>query len=228
MEDDGGRRVRGAPPRAEMSWRGAPWGGRAPPPVPPPAVLAHSAFKLFVKNFLLCFNLRAGFSLFGRLLKVIASRGKIPLTINNVVGESHLVFRDEGVRWGLFMGGMVATHEYVRGCLAHLRSWLDPERESQDWVNSFAAGMVSAPWLLVLPPNRQEFLSLYAPARMVSAIWSWLVKRGYARALPLGSSLLFAMSSSQIMYAYVMRPESLLPSYWRFIVRSGPLARKPR
>ena len=152
------------------------------------------------------------------------SRGKIPLTIKNVVGESNLIYREEGVRWGIFMGAFVASHEFFRGCLAHLRNWIHPDCESQDWINSFVAGVLSGPWLVVLPANRQEFLSLYAPARMVSAIWTWFVKRGHVRAIPLGSSLLFALSSSQIMYAYVMHPESLLPSYWRFIVRSGPLS----
>ena len=27
----------------------------------------------------------------------------------------------------------------------------------------------------------------------------------------------------QVMYAYVMRPETLPPSYWNFIVKTGPL-----
>jgi hypothetical protein len=38
-----------------------------------------------------------------------------------------------------------------------------------------------------------------------------------------GDALLFILSSAQIMYAYVMRPETLPPSYHRFIVKSGPI-----
>jgi hypothetical protein len=38
-----------------------------------------------------------------------------------------------------------------------------------------------------------------------------------------GDSLLFILTSAQIMYAYVMRPETLPPSYYKFIVRSGPI-----
>ena len=39
--------------------------------------------------------------------------------------------------------------------------------------------------------------------------------------IPHGDSLLFIVSSAQVMYAYVMRPDTLPPSYWNFIVRTG-------
>ena len=38
-----------------------------------------------------------------------------------------------------------------------------------------------------------------------------------------GDVLLFALSSAQVMYAYVMRPETLDPGFWNFIVRAGPI-----
>ena len=34
---------------------------------------------------------------------------------------------------------------------------------------------------------------------------------------------MFALSSAQVMYAYVMRPETLDPGFWNFIVRAGPI-----
>lgn len=44
----------------------------------------------------------------------------------------------------------------------------------------------------------------------------------YVRPIDDGS-LLFILASSQIMYAYVMRPETLRESYWKFIINAGPL-----
>lgn len=38
-----------------------------------------------------------------------------------------------------------------------------------------------------------------------------------------GDALLFIVSSAQIMYAYVMRPDTLPTDYHRFIVKSGPI-----
>lgn len=40
---------------------------------------------------------------------------------------------------------------------------------------------------------------------------------------PHGDTLLFAISSAQIMYAYVLRPNTLPPSYYRFIRETGPI-----
>jgi hypothetical protein len=40
-----------------------------------------------------------------------------------------------------------------------------------------------------------------------------------------GDVLLFALSSAQVMYAYVMRPETLDKGFWNFIVRAGPIDR---
>lgn len=40
-----------------------------------------------------------------------------------------------------------------------------------------------------------------------------------------GDSLLFAVSSAQVMYAYVMRPDTLPPAYLKFITDTGPIPR---
>ena len=40
-----------------------------------------------------------------------------------------------------------------------------------------------------------------------------------------GDTLLFALACAQVMYAYVMRPETLPASYNRFIINMGPIDR---
>ena len=46
-----------------------------PQPLPPLSLIAHSAWKLFVRNGLLCFNLRAGLALFLQLLTIVRKGG---------------------------------------------------------------------------------------------------------------------------------------------------------
>ncbi|KAJ3377004.1 hypothetical protein HDU84_009164, partial [Entophlyctis sp. JEL0112] len=38
-----------------------------------------------------------------------------------------------------------------------------------------------------------------------------------------GNSLIFALATAQVMYGYVMRPETIPPSYYKFILTTGPI-----
>ena len=181
------------------------------PPVPPMSIVLRSTWSLFLRNSCLAFNLRFVLSLFFQTMSLLV--GKRKFTLTNLF---QLNVHEEALRWGLFTGGFSAQHEFVKAALAHCRGG------KQDWINSFVAGASAGPWYLILPEHRREWLTLYAPARAISATWSYLVTRRYISPIDDGS-ILFILSSSQIMYAYVMRPESLRESYWKFIINAGPL-----
>ena len=181
------------------------------PPVPAMSIVLRSTWSLFLRNSCLAFNLRFVLSLFFQTMSLLV--GKRKFTLTNLF---QLNVHEEALRWGLFTGGFSAQHEFVKAALAHCRGG------KQDWINSFVAGASAGPWYLILPEHRREWLTLYAPARAISATWSYLVTRRYISPIDDGS-ILFILSSSQIMYAYVMRPESLRESYWKFIINAGPL-----
>lgn len=42
------------------------------------------------------------------------------LSLKELVGETNLVFREDAVRLGLFVGGFTAFHEFLRGVVAHM------------------------------------------------------------------------------------------------------------
>ena len=42
------------------------------------------------------------------------------LSLKELVGETNLVFREDAVRLGLFIGGFTAFHEFLRGVVAHV------------------------------------------------------------------------------------------------------------
>jgi hypothetical protein len=79
--------------------------------------------------------------------------------------------------------------------------------------------------------EHQRTYAMYAFARVAFCLYNAAKTRGWWRIGGVdfdnlggyGDSLLFILSSGQIMYGYVMRPESLQPSYYRFIVKTGPI-----
>jgi hypothetical protein len=183
------------------------------PPVPPMSTIIQSCSTLFVRNSIYAFNIRFAMSLFFQTASVLTSKKKF--TLRNLFDIN---VHDEALRWGLFVGAFSTQFELLKAALAHYRGG------KQDWINSFLAATSAGPWYLVLPENRREWLTLYAPARAISATWSYFVTRKYATPIDDGA-ILFILASSQIMYAYVMRPETLKESYWKFIINAGPLER---
>lgn len=137
------------------------------PAVPLMSVIASASLSLFVRNSLFAFNLRYGMSLFFQLISLCTS-GKKKLTLANLFDVN---VHDEALRWGLFTGAFSAQHEFLKAFLSHFR------HGKQDWINSFLAAASAGPWYLVLPENRREWLTLYAPTRAISATWSWFVAR---------------------------------------------------
>jgi len=184
------------------------------PPVPSISTLRSTAVSLFIRNAVFGFNGRVGLSLFFQFFSLLPGLGsKKAFNLTNLFDIGVM---QEALRWGVFLGAFSAQHEFLKGSLSHCRNG------KQDWFNSFVAATSAGPWYLILPENRREWLTLYGPARAISATWSWLVSRQYVRAIDSGS-ILFILTSSQIMYGYVARPETLRESYWKFIINAGPL-----
>ena len=184
----------------------------------PPSIsdITSTAFSLFIRNAIYGFNGRVGLSLFFQFFSLLPGTGnKKAFNLTNLFD---LTVTSEALRWGVFLGAFSAQHEFLKTALIHFR------KGKQDWFNSFVAASTAAPWYLILPENRREWLTLYGPARAISATWSYLVSRKYVTPIDDGS-ILFILSSSQIMYAYVNRPETLRESYWKFIINAGPLER---
>ena len=111
-------------------------------------------------------------------------------------------------------------------------------------VECYVAGAVAAGVSVsFLSHESRRTLALYSMARAFQSLFYSAEDRGVWKSiLPIipipGTSysinvhsvlqkhldaILFAVSSAQIMYSYVMRPETLPESYWKFIVKTGPI-----
>ena len=90
------------------------------------------------------------------------------------------------------------------------------------------AGGVAGLSIFFLKPKLRRTVSLYLAAKLAQAgfesakkDYKWV--RDGPGSWEHGNLLLFTLSSAQVMYAYVMRPDTLDVGFWNFIVRSGPI-----
>lgn len=120
---------------------------------------------------------------------------------------------------GFFVGGFTGTYHAIKCFLTR--------RGVQGEKASFAAGTVAGTSVLFLDQDKRRILALYLMARVAQSGYNSLKAKGkwhfWGNKWKYGDTLLFAVASAQVMYAYVIRPETLPPSYLAFIERISPI-----
>jgi hypothetical protein len=96
-------------------------------------------------------------------------------------------------------------------------------------VRAAVAGVAAAgASVFFLPGETRHTLALYVAVRAVQCMYNLARIKGWwhlwGSSWPHGDSLLFALASAQVMYAYALRPESLPDSYYSFMVRTAPVS----
>ncbi|MBA0578289.1 hypothetical protein Gorai_020580, partial [Gossypium raimondii] len=125
-------------------------------------------------------------------------------------------------RIGLLFGGFTGSYHALR-CLLRKR------RKKETPLNAILAGCIAGLSILALDdPNRRRTLSLYLLARVAQCAYNSAKSKNkfhlWGSHWRHGDSLLFSLACAQVMYAFVMRPESLPKSYKDFIQKTGPVA----
>jgi len=198
----------------------------------------------FYNGFLLAFGVRAAIGVLTRVLEVSRRRPSKLLSFTSLLGEKHVVFRVEAIRLGLFIGSFSGIYRTLSELFRIVRERTNPKEEqgsTRHQVQVFAAGCLAAGVAIsFLTEDTRRNLTLYAIARVFQSLCYKLEELGYWKkmlTLKIGSqtldghqwlkryydALVFIITSAQVMYCYVMRPEVLPESYWRFIVRMGPI-----
>ncbi|GJP48460.1 hypothetical protein CLOM_g7739 [Closterium sp. NIES-68] len=173
------------------------------------------------QSFLLAYGVRVGIGVLLRAFKLIRNKSfKSALDLQLLLSEKNLMVREEACRLGLFFGGFSGLYHAARCLLRRCRDCDTP-------ANAAIAGAVSGLSVLALDdPNKRRSLALYLLARLAQCVcaskgrWAQVLQSHPLRKL--GGTALFLFASAQIMYAYVMRPETLPSTYWDFISRTGP------
>ena len=214
---------------------------------------AGSAMETARRGFAAAYATRAGISLAAHVVRTLRrGSARKCLDLGHLVGEETLRYREDAARFGLFAGGFAGTYSATRCWLCYVTAPSGGE-EGAETVEKGAekgadavversarepftpesaasiAGGVAGLSIFFLKPKYRRAFSLYLLAKLAQASWAsaqkehpWMKERGPA-AWRHTNFALFTLSSAQIMYAYVMRPDTLDPGFWNFIVNAGPI-----
>ncbi|RLN51179.1 hypothetical protein BBJ28_00003520 [Nothophytophthora sp. Chile5] len=191
------------------------------------------ALRLGTSNFLLAYNTRAGIAALLRVFKLLQKREFAAATdLRQLLDERHLAFRVEAVRLGLFLGWFTGGYRGLRALLPVLLRRILPQKHPQHEtrvreLSAVGSGAIAALALGFVDAKRRRSLALYALTRALQCGYNTAKRQQrwhfWGSDWRFGDALLFALSSAQVMYAYVMRPKTLPPEYFRFIQRTGPV-----
>ncbi|KAL8144390.1 hypothetical protein V2J09_017422 [Rumex salicifolius] len=199
------------------------------PPCPPcdhdadESCLAHAVGNL-CQTFLLSYGVRVGVGILLRAFKLARGHSYSSiLDLKQLVSEKDLIVREEACRIGLLFGGFTGSYHALRCLLRKLRKKETP-------FNAMLAGSIAGLSILALDdPNRRRTLALYLLARVAQCAYNSAKAKNkfhlWGSHWRHGDSLLFALASAQVMYAFIMRPETLPKSYHDFIQKTGPVAK---
>nr|CAD1835050.1 unnamed protein product [Ananas comosus var. bracteatus] len=208
---------------------------------------AHAIGNL-CQSFLLSYGVRVGIGILLRAFKLARRKSYSSiLDLKQLVSEKDLIVREEACRVGLLFGGFTGSYHALRCFLRRIRRKETP-------LNAILAGSVAGLSIFALDDSsRRRTLALYLLARLgqcaynsaksknkfhlweVIGAWRFftlflgmcsvdkLVLSEIGRKIE--SKLLpILMVLPEVMYAFVMRPESLPKSYQDFIQKTGPVA----
>ncbi|XP_047324780.1 uncharacterized protein LOC124928586 [Impatiens glandulifera] len=176
------------------------------------------------QSFLLSYGVRVGVGILLRAFKLARGQSYSSLLdLKQLVSEKDLIVREEACRIGLLFGGFTGSYHALR-CL--LRKW----RKRETPFNAILAGSVAGLSILALDDsNRRRTLALYLLARVAQSAYNSAKSKNkfhfWGSHWRHGDALLFGLSCAQVMYAFVMRPESLPKAYQDFIQKTGPVAK---
>ncbi|XP_058085020.1 uncharacterized protein LOC131232651 [Magnolia sinica] len=197
--------------------------GRYPPCEHADESCVANAIGNLCQSFLLSYGVRVGIGILLRAFKLARRQSYASLLdLKQLVSEKDLIVREEACRVGLLFGGFTGSYHALRCLLRKLRKKETP-------MNAILAGSLAGLSILALDDSsRRRTLALYLLARLAQCAYNSAKSKNkfhlWGSHWRHGDSLLFALACSQVMYAFVMRPESLPKSYQDFILKTGPVA----
>ncbi|KAI0507630.1 hypothetical protein KFK09_013756 [Dendrobium nobile] len=179
-----------------------------------------------IKGFSIGVGLKGGLALFSILAR-LRSRGSKGYSTRKAVsitnGEVVVSAAKETLKYGVFLGSYAGTFVAVDELIAAI--W--GHKRTAGW-RALLAGAVAGPSMLLTGLETQHTsLAIYILMRAAVLVSRCGIKSKRFRNVckPLtwshGDIFLMCLSSSQILSAYILKQESLLPSYKAFLNRHG-------
>ncbi|KAF9687317.1 hypothetical protein SADUNF_Sadunf02G0081000 [Salix dunnii] len=177
-----------------------------------------------VKGFSIGAGIKGGLALFSILARLrrtrLSSTRKAEVLSNRKAIDLAI---KETLRYGIFLGTFAGTFVSVDEIIAYLGG----HRRTAKW-RSLLAGLIAGPSMLLTGPNTQHTsLAIYILMRaaVLASRCGIKSKRFGKICKPLtwkhGDIFLMCLSSSQILSAYILKQDSLPPSYKSFLNKHG-------
>ncbi|CAH0482962.1 unnamed protein product [Peronospora belbahrii] len=196
----------------------------------------YDALRLGMSNFLVVYNTRAGIAVLLRIFQLLQRHEwKAAMDVRQVLDEKQLHFRVDAVRLGLFVGSFTGGYRGFKALLPMILRRVLPKKQLEDGqkvkdIAVLGSGAIAAIALAFVDTKRRRSMALYALTRALQCGYNTAKRQQrwhfWGSKWQYGDVLLFALSSAQVMYAYVMRPQTLPSEYRRFIQRTGPVEKE--
>ncbi|KAI9202590.1 uncharacterized protein BJ171DRAFT_177851 [Polychytrium aggregatum] len=178
------------------------------PRIPPSEMLTHAA-RASLRAMCLGFGIRSGFLLLVKLIAVLRRKTSIRSAIRRSL------FHEETLRFAAFFGSFAFIWKLVNNIMVHLR-------QKEDKWNGFVAGSLAGLSILAEESGRRRAIAQQLAVRACQCIYNGLKSRGIFH-FHMGDTLIFALSTAQIMYSYVVQPHTIPKVYYNFIVSISPI-----
>ncbi|XP_055384386.1 transmembrane protein 135-like [Condylostylus longicornis] len=161
-------------------------------------------------NGCLYYSLCGGLKLFGVGIGVQVAL-KLALQIQKVIQFKlklrKTIFNEGTLKLGLFLGGFSFLYKASSCSLRHLFGKDDP-------LFALPAGLISSVAFTKYP---DVTIALYVMWKMLQITYNMGIKAGYLPKVPGFTIFLYCASTATLFHAAALEPETLRPSYWKFL-----------
>lgn len=146
----------------------------------------------------------------------------VPSLLTGKVFKRPSILRSAGgsdtLRFSLFLSLFVGGYKAM---LCFLRS----KRGKEDSLNAYISGVIAGLFLILDEKSRRLSIALFLSTRALEFTYVYYMKRGYLPNIPHGDAIVMALSSSQILNAFICDPDTLAKSYFNFLLVHGGISK---
>ncbi|EGG21868.1 hypothetical protein DFA_01754 [Cavenderia fasciculata] len=160
----------------------------------------HSTLYTWARGLLIGYGLRASMALLSAIF--IRRLYKNPRKLVN-----QTLLHKDPIGFGLFLA-------FYTGGFKGVNCLLRAIRQKEDGYNSAIAGFVAGASMMF---SKSTEVALYLFARALESLFNAAWKRGYVKSWKHGDTALFCFCTSVMFYAFVWEPNTVRPSYLKFL-----------
>jgi len=195
--------------------------GGSPSKKPPGFVMLRTrraiVLRALLRGFLVGFGMRGGLSLFSIILSSFKA-ASLRKGRNMRRQGSMLTAVMDGIKFGSFLGGYTGGYRAIDAILQRVFG----KKESSVW-RAFVSGGLASPAVYLAGPAPYTNLTLYLTIRAVVLTTRQVAAHRHYRflSIPHGDTLLMCIASCQVLWSWLLEPQTLPSAYVKFLDHHG-------